>query len=776
MPIVSPPITRTQRALMLAALFLLSCAMLAFQVLQVVVLSLQLFPEAAFLVVSLSMLGLGCGGSIAAVLVRSRIGIDPLRWLWGCGVGFSIAVLAAMVATSRMHGLLGLILVNTPPFVAMGVFLALTFAAWTERANQTYFFDLVGAGIGCALVVWLLNRLADAGLVAIALAALGAIATVLLGAAISARRALAAALVLAAVLALVPRAGAIFTFGPEPEKFYGQLLTRGPAGGTLGRQKWNYLGRLDAVIPGPAIDEFEFARGTKELLDAGCEFRLLFSNGYNWTFTIDFKGNDTEREGFFRRAVQNTPYLFTRNPEVLNLGSGGGVDMYLAIANGARSATGVEINPLMIEACTRWYPDDWDGLWRKAGVTVRELDARTYVNTTDQTFDVITLNAVDTGGSQASLLSVNFLYTTEAFQQYLRLLRPGGVIFLTRPREQLLRVVTAAIAALRANDTTAIERHLAVLGEGELLSAAVYADPLTNEQIETMRRRVDDGYVGGRLQYLADTDTGTNTFTEYFAALRAGDETGYFRRATLRVEPTTDDQPYFYQLERDFTHSRAGRLLLVILLWVTSVAMLLIFAPLLRLTLRRKDRLVVGSIVYFFCLGLGFMLVEICLMHELSLFLGHPAYSVTVTLGGMLICCGLGSLTAGRFAGGRRDVIPLALVMAALAIVGYAFLASSLAYCRFESLPARILVTLAFLAPGSFFLGMPFPLKLRTLEGTDDALVAWAWAVNGLASVAGSVLAVALTMNLGFRAVLLVAAAVYLVALVSHVLTPRLHE
>src|SRR5204862_81932 len=164
------------------------CATLGFQVLQVVVLSLQLFPEAAFLVVSLSMLGLGSGGSLATALVRRRTFVSPLGPLWGCAIGFSIAVLGAMVATSRMHG---------------------------------------------------------------------------------------------------------------------QLVARGPAGGTLDRQQWNDLGRLDAIIPGPAIAEFEFARQAKELMDAGCDFRLLFSNGYNWTYTVDFKGQEPERQSGFGRWVQN---------------------------------------------------------------------------------------------------------------------------------------------------------------------------------------------------------------------------------------------------------------------------------------------------------------------------------------------------------------------------------------------------------------------------------------------------------------------------------------
>src|SRR5207245_5712804 len=195
----SPRLTGRERAVVLGSVAVLPCGALTFQVLQVVVLSLQRFPEAAFLGVSLSMLGLGSGGSLATALVRRRTFVSPLGPLWGCAIGFSVAVLGAMVATSRMHGLLALIVVNTLPYVFVGLFLALVFAAWTERANQTYFFDLLAAGLGCPLVVVLLNRLADAGPVPITLAGTGALAALLVGAALSPRRAVAAALVLGAV-------------------------------------------------------------------------------------------------------------------------------------------------------------------------------------------------------------------------------------------------------------------------------------------------------------------------------------------------------------------------------------------------------------------------------------------------------------------------------------------------------------------------------------------------------------------------------------------------
>jgi len=757
----------------LLALLVLSSAMLSFQILQVTVLGLQLFPEAAFLVVSLSMLGLGSGGSLAALVERWRSVSVPIAWLWWCAIAFSVGVVAAMAATSRLHGLFALILINTGPYVFMGLFLALAFGTWPERANRTYFFDLIGAGLGCIVAVVLLDRLGDAGAVTLVLAASGALAAILLATRYTRAHVVTALVLTFAVVALVPWRWALFPFAPEPEKFFGQLLARGGAGGRLERQQWNHLGRLDAVVPGPAIADFAFVRQARDLIDAGCDFRLLFSNGYNWTFTIDFRGQDTPRQAFFAAWAQNTPYLFTNAPEVLNLGSGGGGDVYLAVLHGARRATGVEINPLMIEAATRWYPDHWDGLWRRPDVDLVELDARTYVRTTSRTFDVITLNAVDTGAAQASLLAVNFLYTTQAFGDYLRILRPGGVIFLTRPREQLLRALTAATTALRVRGSTDVSQHVAVVGTGELLSAAVYSDPLTRAQVDVIRDDTAAGKLGGGVQYLPGVPLPANLFTDYFAAVDQNDEAGYLARSSLQVAPTTDDWPYFYHLEPDFLRSRAGRLLVFILLCVTSIGAVLLFAPLFGLPLPGKAAAVFGNLAYFGCIGVGFMLAEICLVNVLSLVLGHPAYSVAVTVASMLVFSGIGSMLAGLAVDQGWRPIPVALGLAAACLAAYALAIDRLAASRPEHLVARIALVVAFLAPGSVFLGMPLPLKLRSLGGRGVALVPWAWAVNGFASVAGSVMAVMLAMNVGFHAVLWLAAVCYVLALGAHVATTR---
>ena len=760
------------RAAVLIAVFLVSGAMLAYQVLQVVVLGLQLFPEAAFLVVSLSMLGLGCGGSLATVLTRRLPTADlagPLLW---SALGFPMAMLGAMVVTSRLHALLPLILLSALPYVFAGLFLSLLFAVWRERATEIYFADLLGAGVGCAAIVGLLDRLADAGAVTIALTIASALAAVLVSAALASRRVALAGLVLVASLVAFRMDGQLFAFGPGPEKFYGQLLAKGERGGWVVRHDWNFLGRVDAFDVGPAIGEYEFARKAVDIMQAGSAFRLLFINGYNWTFSVDFRGHADEVHPIFDRWVQRVPYLFTNAPEVLNLGSGGGADVYLAVKNGARSATAIDINGLMIEAATRWYREDWDGLWKRPNVSVHEVDARTFVNTTERRFDVVTLNAVDTAATQSSLLSTNFLYTTEAFQRYLHVLRPGGVIFLTRPRAQLLRAVTAAVDALRERGVTDVGRHIVVLEDSELFSAAIYVDPLTAAQVATFEEQVRAGALDATLVYAPGLELGSNLASDYFAALGARKLGDFEERHRVRTDPATDDEPYFYQVEPSFFGSVASQVLAVLLFLLVGVGIILVLVPLLRIQLPDKNRLLAGHFLYFGCLGLGFMLVEIAVLQQLSLVLGHPAYSLSVTLAGMLIACGVGSLVAGVAARRRPATVrAVALTASAVAIALYAVVVPRVAQIAPASLAGRVVLCLALLAPGSFFMGMPFPLKVRSFEGADVMLVPWAWVVNGLASVAGSVLAIGLTMTLGFSGALLVAAALYLVALAADRIT-----
>ncbi|MFH0903160.1 MAG: hypothetical protein V2A73_21235, partial [Pseudomonadota bacterium] len=65
----------------------------------------------------------------------------------------------------------------------------------------------------------------------------------------------------------------------------------------------------------------------------------------------------------------------------------------------------------------------------------------------------------------------------------------------------------------------------------------------------------------------------------------------------------------------------------------------------------------------------------------------------------------------------------------------------------------------------AFVMGMPFPMAFRRLGRESRALPSWVWALNGGASVLASVMAVIVSMSMGFTACLAAATAVYFVAL-----------
>src|SRR5437867_5208861 len=78
-----------------------------------------------------------------------------------------------------------------------------------------------------------------------------------------------------------------------------------------------------------------------------------------------------------------------------------------------------------------------------------------------------------------------------------------------------------------------------------------------------------------------------------------------------------------------------------------------------------------GWLAYFGALGAGFMLLEVALLQRFVLLLGHPVYSLTVTLFSLLLGTGVGSLISRRIDATRvRHVTVRALT--AIAIVAVA--------------------------------------------------------------------------------------------------------
>ena len=125
----------------------------------------------------------------------------------------------------------------------------------------------------------------------------------------------------------------------------------------------------------------------------------------------------------------NLPYHFYQAPpSVLVLGAGTGNDVAGALRNGAGHVTAVEIDPLILKFGQTLHFEKPYGSPR---VTTVLDDARSYVETTDERFDMVVFSLLDshTNSSYYSNIRIdNYVYTVEALQATKRLLKPDGIM------------------------------------------------------------------------------------------------------------------------------------------------------------------------------------------------------------------------------------------------------------------------------------------------------------------------------------------------------------
>src|SRR5262249_53722437 len=147
---------------------------------------------------------------------------------------------------------------------------------------------------------------------------------------------------------------------------------------------------------------------------------------------------------------------------------------------------------------------------------------------------------------------------------------------------------------------------------------------------------------------------------------------------------------------------------------------------------------------YFGALGAGFMLIEVSILQHFVLLLGHPVYSLTVTLFSLLLGTGLGALWSRRLSEARlaRSGSIALLLIAGLGFVVVAVVTPLINWAIPLERPVRILLAGALLVPIGMLLGIPMPTGLRLLRARAPQLVTWAWGINGALSVLGATLAI----------------------------------
>ncbi|MGH7570588.1 MAG: hypothetical protein ACREMK_01945 [Gemmatimonadota bacterium] len=778
-------------------------AVLAYEVALVHLFSIIHWSHFAALVIGLALLGFGASGSALAVARRRGGGLAGRE-----RPAFVIAValaaltfdpayrLAAMIpfdafeliAVPRQFLYLGVtwIVLGTPFFLA-GAAVALAFLIAPERIGRVYAANLAGSGIGSllglALVAWLpAARLPTAvGIVA----GIGLLPLLVWHGSGFARWVLVPAAIAGALAFLPPP--------PVPMSPYKEesLALELPEARVTARRD-GPLGRLD-VVAAPAL---RYLPGTSLALDRPVPPRpVLYLNGE--PLGPRALAADT---ALLRQTTGASAFAIVGEPasEILVLGLGGGSAIYLARASGADSITVVDpdrrVDPLLAP--------------ETLGPDVRRvaMGARAFLHATDRRYGRIVVAEIGSlhgaaGGMGAA--GASYLLTVQGMADMWEALDPDGILAITRwaiqPPREIPRLLATIRDVLDAEGVAAGPR-IALLRSWGTVTLLVSRRPFAPGEVARLRawaeaRFFDIAWAPGVPEVAANRYNILEPDWYWAAAegLLGPRPEDFLGRYPFEVDPVTDEAPFYFHflpLDRLLELWRTGgRLALpyfewglvaqvLVLVQAIPIAALLILLPLVFLP--RAGRAVVTRnartrslgngrgppFLYFALLGLAFMLLEVSSIQRLVLFLGDPVYAAAIVLAAFLVFAGLGSLSARRLVTPDRLRSPWLPFLAIAVLAPLTYLGGQALWEMFAAVPlsTRMALAIGLLAPLALCMGMPFPLGLqRVADGRPD-LIPWCWGVNGFLSVIGAAAAPLVALAIGFRGVLLLAAALYLLA------------
>lgn len=784
------------------ALALIAAASVLYQLLVTRLLSVTLWYHFAFAAISMAMLGLTAGGTIVSLYPR-RFGSPEDRSLanpFGHSVTLACigAALSTVVAVAWHLGvpivhqqitldgfanILITFILLALPLLFSGIAVC-AFLAHTEQfTGRLYASDLVGAGLGCLAFCWLLS-VVDGPSAALFISALFLIAATFV-----ARRGL--GLIVGVFAVVVILAG----IGNTNRSHYGDAWLRiravkeGMKEGTVLHEKWNAFSRVAVSPDNPLVASGKpFGWGMSRALKWSdvIEQYWLTIDGSAGTPLTRFDGNLEPLE-YLKHDVTNVAHYLRPQSDVLVIGPGGGRDILSALIFNQRSVTGIELNETIVDAVTNVFGSFTGHLASYPRVKLVTDEARSWLTRTAIHPGIIQVSLIDTAAASAAgayVLTEHSVYTVEAWKLFLSRLQPGGILSVSRwhmsktPFEvyrlvSLARGALEALGAEGAKDNVILVSNRSSTDDDDstrIATILVSNRPFSAQDVETIRSvSASDEF---ELLYAPHTAI-TGTIEEI---LTTPDSEAMHERMAVDISPPTDNRPFFFFLLRfrdilnpHYLNSSAlsANEKAVTMLFATLFCSALLLYMLVILPTRRQ---LIGNyptvlFLYFSAIGTAYMLIEIALIQRLTLFLGHPTYSLMAVLFGLLIATGLGSLLSGR-------ILPLSMlrsiglcgfVLVTLAIIGVA-LPALIDLWGGSSTPVRIVVALGISMSAGLVMGTLFPLGMEMARVSYPSARAFLWAVNGAFSVFGSVGAILVSLRWGISTTFWLGVVIYFIA------------
>ncbi|MFQ5441833.1 MAG: hypothetical protein ACE5EB_03805 [Thermodesulfobacteriota bacterium] len=786
-------------------LFLTSMAALMLEILLTRVFSVATWYYFAFFAISVAMFGFTVGAIIvylAKNYFREDLLFDHLAvftLLFGVAVDVAIMVFLSIPFFPRLTGV-GIFstavvyLFIALPFTFAGIVICLCMTRFSEKIGLVYAADLIGAGIGAFMVFPVLNAMdaPTAILLTGAIAALGAITFA--GSRFVQNKNLKGG---ATVVFLMLTAFMFVNYVYSPVKVE-WVKARYNVPET---ESWNAFSRI-AVYPLKFTkNPYSWGMSTAYKKDRFILERMIDIDGVSNTVMTYFQGDFANAE-HLKYDVTAIAHYLKDDAKVFIIGVGGGRDILSAKAFGQKEVVGAEINNRTLDMLNVVFADFTGHLDKLPGVRIINDEARNAITRMDEKFDIIQASCIATWSATtagAFSLAENSLYTVQGWKVFFDHLTPGGLLSFNRWYSpdypaQLLRLASLAAVTLKSEGVSDPASHIAIV-RSEMVNRRMPSATILvsrNPFSEKDLKRLDGAVKKLKFKYVFNPAGYKSSMFE--EVIKNAGDPEFHKTTALDISPSTDDRPFFFYMLRlkDVFSGNAlkykeqrfnfkGIRMLVVLTIVSIVlSIIFIFGPVFLTIGASAMPPIAGAsgLLFFASIGLGYIFIEMGQLQRLIIFLGHPVYSITVVIFALLFSSGMGAMVSGLWTGrGRRPGSGIIAIMMAVIIAGLVFViyrqTAVLASFEEAGVYTRIGISLLFLMPLGFFMGMPFPFGMSIASRNLSDHTPWLWAVNGAMSVVASVLSVCISIGFGFTVTLVVGLLCYILAAAALIIFSR---
>ena len=851
----------------MVVLFFLSLSIILFELALTRIFSIVLWYDYAFMAISIAFFGLGIGSFVIHIQrvkfksQKKKSTIEPQFAISSRIVQFAVAYGISVPAFIFLIGYIPsdtsyiymFYLISSIPFFFAGACMAIIFLAMSKRISKLYFADLIGAASATIILDPVMQILgAGSVLLLTSVAVVGASACSYYFAFVRGTRdrkgenllypaqpsgaikkvktkprnrlnlfaaitfvGLAMLLIVNSVLNI-----GIFEIKPGISKgLYYQISH--PSEFEHLSEEWNSFSRVDVshkLIPQEDYNILSSGSNNNSNnnaittaadtdIDSRRELASIIIDADAATPIFRWNGSQSDL-AWIQKYMDYLPYKMINANNTLVIGSGGGEDILVALSGGADNITAVELNPLVVSAVKSFGNQSGNIYDDNKGNNINLFidDGRRFISSTTEKFDVIVLKLVDSWAAQLAggyALSENYLYTVEAFQQYLRHLdkENGGMLVMTRWNFELPRLMPLLVDSLvkeTGESRESVAKHIMVVedrpglyfGRSDdnqryypvlvMVKSTPFDDrhiALVNEEAQRNHAEITvlaDSFVAAPFSKLFNNDNAA--YKEYFST-------------TAAANPTipTDNSPFY------FAREQVPKQMTILLATVVAISGLL---SVLLIYHARKTRIQFDSgsrfhVLFAIFIGLGFMILEVTFIQKFLLLLGTPIMALTVILFSILLSSGIGSYVSGKIFSTRRShraVLTSIPILAGIIMVYFFYLQEIMASTISMELPYRIALAIGLLFPAGFLMGFQFPSLIRmeslssissassiAVKGRNEEMLyseennnnknnntTLLWGINIIASIIGTVVAVILAMIIGFNGNLLIGLCMYL--------------